>query len=114
MHPHERGGHGSGRQSKATRGTPPFQWTSDDGHLPGMEPTRPPTRKQKAPSWPARGSAESTARTVAFWQPRTTRSLGHEDAREIVENLTGFFQLLQEWERADRLASDQPSRTEIN
>ena len=79
-----------------------------------MEPTRPRTRKPKTPSWPARGSSEAVARTVAFWQPHTTRRLGCEDAREIVENLTGFFQLLQEWDRADRLASGSQIRTNAN
>jgi hypothetical protein len=40
--------------------------------------------------------------TIAFWQPRSERALNREDAREIVENLTGFFELLREWEEDDR------------
>src|SRR5262245_55174828 len=40
--------------------------------------------------------------TLEFWQPKTTRRLSREDAREIVENLTGFFLLLTEWELQDR------------
>src|SRR5258708_2638068 len=40
--------------------------------------------------------------TIAFWQSRSERALNREDAREIVENLTGFFELLREWEEDDR------------
>lgn len=41
---------------------------------------------------------------VAFWQKRSKRKLSREDGREIVENLTGFFRVLQEWDRAERAA----------
>ena len=35
------------------------------------------------------------------WQPRTGRNLTDEDARQINENVTGFFALLAEWSRAE-------------
>jgi len=38
------------------------------------------------------------ARTRETWQPRAGRNLSDEDAREIAENVTGFFRLLLEWE----------------
>ncbi|MGH9968573.1 MAG: hypothetical protein ACREBG_12195 [Pyrinomonadaceae bacterium] len=41
---------------------------------------------------------ELIARTMETWQPRCARGLSEEDAREIVENVTGFFKLLLEWE----------------
>jgi hypothetical protein len=40
--------------------------------------------------------------TLAVWQSRTARPLSREDGREIIENMTGFFRILQEWERAER------------
>lgn len=40
--------------------------------------------------------------TIAIWQPRSRRKLTHEDAREILENLTGFFQVLSVWQREER------------
>jgi hypothetical protein len=40
--------------------------------------------------------------TIAIWQPRTKRQLTREDGREIIENMTGFFRILQEWNRTDR------------
>jgi hypothetical protein len=40
--------------------------------------------------------------TIAIWQPRTRRQLTREDGREIIENMTGFFRVLQEWDRIDR------------
>ena len=41
--------------------------------------------------------------TIAIWQLRTKRQLTREDGREIIENMTGFFRILQEWDRVDRL-----------
>ncbi len=36
-------------------------------------------------------------RTLEVWQPRTSRALTREDARQIAENVTGFFRILLEW-----------------
>ncbi len=36
-----------------------------------------------------------------FWQRRTGCRLTREDARQITENITGFFALLAEWSRND-------------
>lgn len=41
---------------------------------------------------------------AALFQPRTTRRLTREDGREITHNLTGFFRVLLEWDRAERAA----------
>jgi hypothetical protein len=38
--------------------------------------------------------------TIRFWQPRTSRPLSPEDARQMVENATGFFTILQGWSAA--------------
>ncbi len=40
-------------------------------------------------------------RTIETWQPRLDRDLSREDARQIVENVTGFFSILAEWSRAE-------------
>ena len=37
-------------------------------------------------------------RTLEVWQPRNGQRLSDEDARAILENVTGFFTLLLEWE----------------
>ena len=37
---------------------------------------------------------------VEFWQSKTSRSVTVEDGREIVSNVTGFFQLLDQWDRS--------------
>ena len=42
--------------------------------------------------------------TIAIWQKRTERKLTREDGREIIENISGFFSVLQEWERNERAA----------
>ena len=44
---------------------------------------------------------ELTDHTLAVWQSRTPRRLSNEDAREITENLTGFFAILAEWSRQE-------------
>lgn len=38
--------------------------------------------------------------TIQFWRPRVSRSLTHEDARQMVENVVGFFTTLQNWSTA--------------
>jgi hypothetical protein len=44
--------------------------------------------------------------TVAIWQRRSKRRLTREDGREIIENMTGFFRILQEWDRAERASKN--------
>jgi len=48
---------------------------------------------------------ELTEQTIAVWQPRTQRCLSHEDAREITENLTGFFTILAKWSQNENSTS---------
>ena len=45
-----------------------------------------------------------TDRTLAVWQSRTSHRLTNEDAREITENITGFFAILAEWSHPERHA----------
>ena len=40
-------------------------------------------------------------RTHEVWRPRVGRDLTREDARQIIENVTGFFAILTEWSRAE-------------
>jgi len=47
--------------------------------------------------------------TIQFWQPRASRRLSREDARQAVENVTGFFATLQRWAE---VAADAPSEAE--
>ena len=49
--------------------------------------------------------------TIQFWQQRTSRPLTHEDARQMVENVTGFFTILQGWSAA---AETRPSEPEAD
>jgi hypothetical protein len=40
-----------------------------------------------------------THKALEVSQPSSLRSLTDEDAREIIENMTGFFRLLLKWDR---------------
>ena len=40
-------------------------------------------------------------RTRQVWQPRLGRDLTREEARQITENVTGFFAILAEWSRTE-------------
>ena len=40
-------------------------------------------------------------RTRQVWQPRLGRDPSREDARQIAENVTGFFTLLAKWSWAE-------------
>ena len=44
-------------------------------------------------------------RTRQVWNPRMGRDLSREDARQVAENVTGFFAVLAEWSRAEKLAA---------
>lgn len=35
---------------------------------------------------------------VQFWQSRASRHLTTEDARQAIENITGFFETLERWD----------------
>jgi len=50
------------------------------------------------------GAGDFIDETLAIWQRRTTRQLTREDGREIIENMTAFFRILGEWDRAERYA----------
>ena len=39
--------------------------------------------------------------TRQVWQPRLGRNLSRENARQIAQNVTGFFTVLSEWSRAE-------------
>lgn len=43
-------------------------------------------------------STDFLDQTIALWQSRCTRTLDKEDAREIIENTVGFFNVLSEWD----------------
>ena len=50
-------------------------------------------------------AGKQIAHTRQVWQPRLGRDLTDEDARQIMHNVTGFFGVLAEWSRAERLAA---------
>jgi hypothetical protein len=47
-------------------------------------------------------------RTRKVWQPRIGRNLTDEDARQISENVTGFFAILAEWSRTPAIDARNP------
>lgn len=48
---------------------------------------------------PNRSELDITQRTITVWQPRAQRELSADDARQIAENVTGFFRILETWRR---------------
>jgi hypothetical protein len=63
------------------------------------------------PSRAANGNLIDHTREV--WQPRLGRDLSGEDAREIAENVTGFFALLSKWSRAEMSSPANHRRTPV-
>ena len=61
-------------------------------------------------------AGKQIVRTGQVWQPRLERDLTDEDARQIMHNVTGFFGVLAEWSRAERLvaANDAAAPAEPN
>ena len=46
-------------------------------------------------------SIELNHLTADLWQKRANRTLSEEDCRQIEENMSGFINILQEWERRE-------------
>lgn len=74
----------------------------DDRRLPEGEVAPTGTKRSRWAPVPANSPLIDSA--IGFWQPRSPRPLAREDARQIVENMTGFFSILLEWEAQDREA----------
>jgi len=53
---------------------------------------------------------ERSARTLELWGRRSSRPLTEEDAREITENMTGFFRVLLEWKAKKATLDVEPDR----
>jgi len=49
----------------------------------------------------AQYSPELIEKTISTFKNRTGRAISKEEARQAVENVSGFFQVLQEWADAD-------------
>jgi hypothetical protein len=45
-------------------------------------------------------------RTRQLWTPRMGGDLSREEARQIAENVTGFFWVLAEWSRREQFAAN--------
>jgi hypothetical protein len=61
----------------------------------------PAVRSSVKPSQVANDNLIDRTRTV--WKPRLGRELSREDARELGENVIGFFTILAKWSRVERL-----------
>ena len=59
---------------------------------------------------PSAGNYKLVEQTIALWQRRCWRELSPEDARQIAENVTGFFSILHEWSRAEAVAAANDNR----
>src|SRR5258708_5957206 len=58
-------------------------------------------------------SGDFIDQTVTIWQKHTQRQLTRQDGREIIDNMSGFFRVLREWDRAERRAkTTRPLLTE--
>jgi hypothetical protein len=71
-----------------------------------MQPSRYPVDESLSGS-PLRGgetpAGVRSGRALEVWSRRSTRPLTDEDAREIAENMTGFFRVLLEWKAKKRV-----------
>lgn len=42
------------------------------------------------------------SRTIEVWQPYSDKPLTEEDAREIIRNISGFFDILASWDKKSK------------
>ena len=75
--------------------------------LPGQGSESDPSSKAADPD----GQLEELLeRTIAVWAQRYGRALSRDEAGQILDNLTAFFQLLIDWEAADQGADGSHRR----
>ena len=60
---------------------------------------KPTVKPSVEPSHAANDNLVDQTREV--WSPRLGHDLSSEDARQIIENVTGFFAILVDWSRAE-------------
>jgi hypothetical protein len=58
--------------------------------------------KARTPTTAAEGGAGGVTEILSFWRPRSASPLVDSDSRQIVTNLTGFFEVLLEWQSRER------------
>jgi hypothetical protein len=58
--------------------------------------------KVRTPRAADHGGAEGVSETLSFWQPRSASPLVDSDGRQIVINITGFFEVLLDWQSQER------------
>jgi hypothetical protein len=51
---------------------------------------------------------------LVFWRRRATRPLSSNDIREITENISGFFQILMEWDSATDKSSTEVRKSIVS
>ena len=61
----------------------------------------------------AAGTEKLIDSTMRLWQQRMRRDISREDARQIIEQVTGFFDVLKEWERDSSAANDNRATISI-
>ena len=89
-----------------------------------MSKTATPNRKRAAPPlsthkppgrirWaPVSSNSPFIEETRAFWEPLYGHPLSREDAREIIENVSGFLAMAIKWDREDQSGRDEASERE--
>jgi hypothetical protein len=50
--------------------------------------------------------------TIDFWTKRTGQEISPEDAREMIQNISGFFQVLSEWDKESNGGSKEYMKPE--
>lgn len=58
--------------------------------------------QQQGTAKPEYPSADLIAESKRLWEPRLGRQLSTDDAKQLIENVAGFFRLLQEWKVVER------------
>ena len=70
----------------------------------GDSPHRPRKRVDRDEKGVSGRDVDQVRTDLRLWQSRASRPLSEEDAREISENLLGFFRILAEWDLKERSA----------
>ena len=87
------------------RQTPQERPRATQAATPEQQPSAVLTGPWAGPDAPVLAREGLIEETVALWQPRCRRHVSQEEARQMIENVAGFFNLLARWEAEEHGAA---------
>jgi len=68
--------------------------------------------KKKSKKTDAAEKKDFIQETIDFWEKRTGKTFTREDARQMIENAAGYFNILNEWDKREKAKERKKEKNE--